>query len=500
MPSSPRSSPTPPRTSSKLWPGNGNAPLAPEPARPLGLAEFAALLEALGPFEQQPRLAVAVSGGPDSLCLCLLADGWARARGGAVSALIVDHGLRPTAAAEARQVANWLRARRVDHHVLRWTGAKPATGIQAAARAARYGLLADWCRAAGVLHLLLAHHLDDQAETVALRQARQSGADGLAAMAAVRELSGLRLLRPLLGVPKTRLLATLEALDQRWIADPSNLAPRFARSLLRRSAGLDVPRLALLAKRHATQRATDDERTASWLALNARIDPAGFVTLAAGALASAPPDIGRRAVQQIVMSVGGHRYPPRRARLERLIGHLQAGLARGRTLAGCRILPWQGALLICREPHMIQDEMALVPGAPVLWDGRFRLELNGAAPGLAVRALGRAGMRGFGKVGRTLPAPVRPSLPSLWHGEELVAVPHLDLALPALARSATVSVRYDPASPLAGAPFHADAGGHKRPFASARREHMLGDAVGCHPSAGGRQDVGGEEQVTRHRA
>jgi tRNA(Ile)-lysidine synthase len=248
-----------------------------------------------------------------------------------------------------------------------------------------------------------------------------------------------------------------------------------------------VPRLARLAREHAMRRATDDALTACWLALNARIDPAGFVTLAAGALTAAPPDLGRRAVQQILMAVGGHRYPPRRARLDPLIEQLQAGLARGRTLAGCRILPWRGALLICREPYMIQDETALVPGTPALWDGRFRLELNGDAPALVIRALGRADTRGLGQVGRMLPAPVRPSLPSLWHSEQLVAVPHLDLVAPPMAGFAQVAVRFSPASPLAGAPFHADAGAHKRPFASARREHMLGDAVGYRPRAGGRQ-------------
>jgi hypothetical protein len=100
----------------------------------------------------------------------------------------------------------------------------------------------------------------------------------------------------------------------------------------------------------------------------------------------------------------------------------------------------------------------------VLWDGRFRLELKGAAPALAVRALGRAGTQEIGEVRRNLPAPVRPSLPSLWHGEELVAVPHLDLLVPALARAATVSMRFNPTSPLAGAPFHADGRATMRPL------------------------------------
>jgi tRNA(Ile)-lysidine synthase len=256
-------------------------------------------------------------------------------------------------------------------------------------------------------------------------------------------------------VPKTRLLATLEALEQPWLEDPSNLAPSFARGRLRRSAGLDAPRLARRSAEQARRRAANDERTASWLALHARIDPAGFVLLAGDALGSAPPDIRRRAVQQIVMTVGGHPYPPRQARLERLLEQLRMGLASGRTLAGCRILLWRGALLICREAQAVEGEVLLRPGLPLRWDGRFRLELDGKIRALTVRALGRAGTRALGVgSGRALPAPVRPSLPSLWRRQQLVAVPHLDLVLPSVQRRATIAVRFNPVWPLAGAPFH----------------------------------------------
>ena len=184
---------------------------------PFKNTEMIRLMAAVGPFEGQPHVAVAVSGGADSMALTLLADDWARKMGGRVTALSIDHGLRPAAADETRQVGVWLAARNIEHHVLTWDGEKPQTGLQASARAARYDLLAQWCRHARVLHLLLAHHLEDQAETFLLRLNRDSGIDGLAAMAAVVEKADMRVLRPLLGVPKARLRATLQSRSQPWV-------------------------------------------------------------------------------------------------------------------------------------------------------------------------------------------------------------------------------------------------------------------------------------------
>src|SRR5689334_11789278 len=124
------------------------------------------------------------------MALMLLADRWARKRGGRAWGVTVDHGLRRDSAEEARIVASWLAARAIPHAVLRWTAAKPVSGTQEAAREARYDLLTAWCRSQGILHLLTAHHLEDQIETHLIRRCAGSGVDGLAGMSAVRELEG----------------------------------------------------------------------------------------------------------------------------------------------------------------------------------------------------------------------------------------------------------------------------------------------------------------------
>src|SRR5579885_530585 len=225
-----RHSPTPPpRFASAPTPREG----ALAAAEALRLEELAAALAAIGGFEPSPLVAVGVSGGPDSLALMILTDRWARRHGGTAWGLIVDHRLRPESASEAATVAGWLAARGIPHTVLAWEGEKPATGIQEAARAARYRLLTAWCAAQGCLHLLTAHHRDDQVETYLIRRRAGSGVDGLAGMPAVRELSQLRLVRPLLGVPKARLAAFLDVEGQPCVRDPSNINPAFERARLR---------------------------------------------------------------------------------------------------------------------------------------------------------------------------------------------------------------------------------------------------------------------------
>ena len=410
---------------------------------PLAEAEFSRLMEAVGPFEAAPRLGVAVSGGRDSMALGLLADGWARHRGGQVTALHVDHGLRPNSADEARRVGAWLRERGIRHYRLTWRGAKPATGFQAAARRARYELLTAWCRDAGVLHLLVAHHQDDQAETYLLRLAGGSGEDGLSGMAAVVETPAVRVVRPLLGVPRARLTATLEACGQAWLDDPSNRDPAFARVRVRatlafaRQGGRRPAGLAAEAGRRGRRRVLRETAVSALLARCCAVYPAGYAVVDGTLAAAAPVAVSLAALARVVLCIGGRDYGPRRDRLLRLHGRLLDGrLRRGATLGGCRFLADSGSaggLTVCRETRDPPPPLDVRPGTEVLWDGRFLVAVRPAQGRRSVARLLRLGRDGWAEVvGRRpdlrrnpVPAAVRPTLPALADEAGIRAVPHL---------------------------------------------------------------------------
>lgn len=399
-----------------------------------GPAEFAQSMSLLGPFEHAPHLAVACSGGPDSLALTVLADGWARTAGGRVTALIIDHAMRTESAAEAVSVRDRLGAAGVEAVVLTRRGPAPESDRQAAARSARYALMTEWCRRASVLHLLLGHHRGDQAETLMLRLGRGSGVDGLAAMAQVSENPHLRLLRPLLDVPRDCLTEILRSRGLVWVEDPSNEDPSFARVRVRRllpelgQEGLTEPRLAATARRIARARIALETAATDVLARAAAIYPEGYAVLVPGELLEAPEDIGLRALSRLLTCIGGSQHGPRMERLERFYEWLVRGTGGGRTLAGCRIARrGSDQMLVCREAAAAEDAVPATAG--VLWDGRFRL--SAACPPDA--RLGLLGPGGWVQVrarrpdlrAQGLPAAARNAIPAIWRLEEVVAVPHL---------------------------------------------------------------------------
>lgn len=438
-------------------------------------------MAALGPYEPSVGLVVGVSGGCDSMALVLLAHHWAMSRGGEVTAFTVDHRLRAGSRSEALWVHRTLGKRGIRHRILTWDRGAAAgrANLQAEARSARYRLLEEGCRAKGILHLLVAHHRDDQAETFLMRLERGSGLYGLSGMAPVVERRGVRVLRPCLAVRKVELRTYLEKNGQDWLEDPSNQDFRFTRVRTRgilpelTAAGITPGRIAETAGRLGLERGVMDLAVARLLALAADPDPAGFVLLDRECLLAAPEPVGLRALSRVLGVVGGSAYAPRFDRLARLYREI-AGPCRARTLGGCTVRrARKDGLLVCREQAAQDPPMAVDGPGTVLWDGRFRVEL--VAENVSQRrvsmTLGPLGRDGWAEIKahhggysnaphgrpRALPAAVRLGLPALSDTRGVVEVPHLGYRRP-LAKTGSLKIkgiRPLPPEPLAGPAFKA---------------------------------------------
>jgi tRNA(Ile)-lysidine synthase len=332
--------------------------------RCLEQAARAAFDARLDPASRRP-LCVAYSGGGDSLALLLIADAWARDHGRDVIVQHVDHRLQPASAdwADAcRAVAERLGR---PFEVLRWTGDKPATGLPAAARAARHALLADAARQHGAAVILMGHTADDLAEGAAMREAGSTTPDPRAwrPSPAWPEGRGVFLLRPLLGAGRAELRAWLQARGETWIDDPANADARFARARARMTGVAAKP----LAPEPAPLRLADQVS-----------EDAGVLT-APRALFGGPD--GARLLAMACVCAGGGSRLPRGDRVERLLAKLRDGAPVITTLAGARIEAGDRDVRILREAGEAARG-GLRPSAPPVWDGRFERLDDGVAMSL----------------------------------------------------------------------------------------------------------------------
>ena len=294
------------------------------------------------------RIGLAVSGGPDSLALLLLA---AEAFPGRCLAATVDHGLRREAAAEAAMVAAVCRSRGVPHATLAVTLDRRGEGIQAAARRARYAALEGWASEQGAGVVMTAHHADDQAETILMRLARGAGIGGLAGIRPNRPLGPVRLLRPLLGWRKAALIDIVEAAGLEPAADPSNRDPRHdrtrVRQLLAEAPLLDARRIASVAPALA-----DAEAAIAW-----GLDQAAArIVRKDGAVSIDPGGLPREIRRRLLLRIVGELAPtarPHGPELLRLLTALQGGQVA--TLAGLRFEPGPPWRISHAPPHRRHD-------------------------------------------------------------------------------------------------------------------------------------------------
>ncbi len=369
---------------------------------------------------------IAVSGGSDSTALLLLLKAYLDQRHPAAPllAVTVDHALRPGSAAEAKAVARLCAAHGIAHRIVAWSGPKPATGVPAAAREARYRLLAQAAREAGVDVIVTGHTADDQAETVRMRQARTTGDDapGLAGMARATLYDGaVWIARPLLGTRREALRDFLRAKDIGWIDDPTNADPRLERPRLRQGAddGRRVVEGLAISRRTAQERAELGSRAADILRAFAGQPVPGLVRLSQ-AFAHADDHAALvHALRVLLAVVGGATFLPAKDRTEVLIAKLRAGKARA-TLSRCVADVRRPGIFLHRERRDLPSPEKAANG--MIWDGRRRITFGDEADGLVIapRGVAAAEMPAIepGCAPQSLMTAANAAEPAFWRGPE----------------------------------------------------------------------------------
>lgn len=410
-----------------------------------------AMGQLLGP-DFPSDLGLAVSGGGDSMAMLYLAHNWTRSYGIRLWVVTVDHGLRPESAVEAEMVAEECAALGWPHATLRWHW--DGTGnVQDAARRARLSLIDQW--RGDLRHVLFAHTLDDQAETVLMRLARGSGVDGLSCMAAFREVAphavnvpaleaaqidgvapcrdnvipGYTMLRPCLEMHRSQLRHYLTVLKGRWVEDPSNNNRDFERVRVRQllkhlgEEGITATVLSDTARRMARARDGLKARLVDAVRSLSSAAPLGQVRIDRDGFAALDEETRLRMLTAGLCYVAGAEYRPRVASSEALLTQVLSG--GGGTLHGAEVLVEKTYLRIVREGAAVAKV-----DTPLgeLWDRQWRLaDPAGLCPADAtVHALGEEGWKQIvDRSGLTLPFRAALALPSVWSGGKLLACPAL---------------------------------------------------------------------------
>jgi tRNA(Ile)-lysidine synthase len=378
------------------------------------------------------------------MALLALAADWRQRRGGsqpAISVATVDHRLRPESTGEAEFVARETARLGAPHTILTWQGDKPSSGIAEAARRARYALLDEHARGFGSTPtaVVTAHHLDDQAETFAMRLARGAGVDGLAAMPVERPLicsSDVTLVRPLLDFPKTRLLATARARNVPFVEDPTNEDVSYERVRMRRGLlsfedlGISVRALATSARRLGDAQAALRYAESSFVAtLNLTYGNEVFAVFDRERFSEGPAFLRQKLLTRLIARYGGASNEPQLSEIEALASRLQRAGKCTATLGGATVSAGRRFVRVWREAGRLdQGEINLAPGESRVWDRRFLLQSALEGRGVTVRPLGAESFAKIaGLLSRSTRVPSRAAyaLPSFWSGQELLAVPSL---------------------------------------------------------------------------
>ena len=380
---------------------------------------FAENLDSFKPFEKAPLFAVALSGGADSMALCLLAKNYAQKNNGRIIALVVNHNLRPNALYEAEKTAQWCAQNDIFCEILTIDN-PPETRIEENARKMRYELLFDACKRHNCLYLLTGHHAQDLAETVLMRQHHKSKTAGLSGFSVCESFEFGWLLRPLSGFYPEELRAFNKEQGITWFEDETNTDETFERARLRKKiTRKEIENALSIAGKSAVLRIQNEKETADFLAKNVLFDASGVVFFKKRILFKTDKTDW---LGHLLRFVGQKPYLPSSDSLNALFEKMREETFKGASLGGCFISPLaKGQLYICPEINNM-PEPKFISEAEHISFGMFDFSLNKPFTGM-IRALGNE--KPDEKIKIALPKRCFKILPAFFDKQGLFLVPHL---------------------------------------------------------------------------
>ena len=395
------------------------------------------LFKSLAKLKLSKKIAVAVSGGPDSLALTILLNEYATQNNIELNALSIDHGLRKSSSSELRWLSSELKKKKIRHKILKWKNPKPRSNILTEARNKRYALLIKECERINAKYLFTGHHFDDQVENILLRMIRGSGIKGLGSLQEKFKFNKHKTIicRPLLKYTKKSLISFLANEDQKYILDPTNYNDSFDRSRVRKvtqhliNEGLDDLRLKKTIKN-----LKDANNSINYL-LNTSIrkflsvNDNGLFSVSLRTFKSLPEEIKYRSISKILKLAGNGKYLPRSKNIQNLLEYTEKKNQKKFTIAGCIVEIRENKMIILPEVSRSLFEQK-IKAQNFIWREIYKVSMKtNYAKGLVLRYLGSDGKdmlpKKYKDKLKLLKHEHASSYLSIWKQKQLVAVPSI---------------------------------------------------------------------------
>ena len=341
-------------------------------------AEFTSLVDSNFIFETPPHIGLSISGGADSMALLMLVKDWIRSKSGKITVFHFDHKIRKKSSKEAVWLKTYISKLGIKFHLLTWNRDEKMKLNMENAREARYERILDICKKLKIIHLMTAHHFNDNLETYYMRKKRNSSSLGLSSIPKILIKENLQIIRPLLGISKARLISTCNFFDVKWIEDSNNYNVEYERPRVRQELSkktfIQLTKLEKEFKKRKNHNEKVEKKIRDFFMNNLYFFEYGVFQINKNKFLKNSKELKIEILKKVLTTASGKIFPPREKSVKYLIKLIQSNRCFKYTLHNCLLKINSEKILIFREISSIKEEKQIIPkGKPYMWDNRFFL-------------------------------------------------------------------------------------------------------------------------------